>query len=101
MNYQIREEVDFLVQQALTCGLKTRVSIDDDEKTVWVRSIARFNSVTGRAASFLSDLRDVASEYGYQVAASVLNKEPRLAHYYQDIGFDIETDDRGRLLIRG
>lgn len=101
MDSEIREEVDFLVAQALTCGLKTRVSIDDENKTIWIRSIARLNSVAGRAASFLCDLREIASEYGYQVAASVLNKEPKLVLYYQEIGFDIEDDHGGRLLIRG
>lgn len=101
MRSEIKDEVDFLVQQAAMCGLQARVSIDKDQRTIWIKSIARLTSVTGRAASFLCDLREVAHENGYQVAASILNKEPRLILYYQDIGFDIETDHRGRLLIRG
>ena len=101
MEEDLTEEVDYLVQQARTSGLNVSVYVDDDEQIIWVENIARLNSVSGRAADFLSDLREIANEYDYSVEASVLDASPKLALYYQEIGFEIEDDDRGRLLIRG
>lgn len=94
----MEEALDDLVVEAERMGVEIDIDIDGTDDALWISSIERTAGIRGAGARVLERLMSFCEEVGFALTGQVASDHPRLAKFYEDLGFEVRRDGE-RLIL--
>ena len=89
-----------IVPMASDLGVDIELTEDDETSGIWISSIERISGNKGSGREVLEQLLEDAAQHEITVRGAVTPPNDQLENYYQDIGFELQSENSRTIIIK-